>query len=289
MHKPARLSSPTFAYMLISLVLVPSIALASRQQRQGQQQTLGLEIKISGSRISAPRMPGGGNRLIPRSLLKILDEAAAADFAAIDVISREDQGAMRVSVSIIYNDIKVQEWWKDKKEKPVGTYVVHEGETVRASELAQFGIEPFEFSAVDARSVVLSPSERPFITNRTQSLQVVSLEKSLDEYRLTLKNVGEKTIARFTVLQGSSGRVSGGLQPGAIDTAHFVGPVADGGITISNVVFEDGTFEGDAKSEALDFLAERQGQKIQAPSVLARILQTMEVADVDLPAAFEKL
>jgi hypothetical protein len=75
-----------------------------------------------------------------------------------------------------------------------------------------------------------------------------------------------------------------------VDEEYLAGSrIEQEGITISTVVFEDGSFEGDAQKETLDFLAERQGQRIQAPSVLARILQTTEISDAELPSAFEKL
>jgi len=206
------------------------------------------------------------------------------------MVSREEAGAMRVSLSVIYNDVNNQEWWKDKKEKPAGTYLIHEGETVRPTELERFGIEPFEISVVDARPVAIRPSERPFITNRTQSLRVVGLERAMDTYRLTLKNVGEKTIAQFNVLHRGAGYSTGGIQPGSVHEVQLSGPrMQEEGITIRGVVFEDGTFEGDAQEEALVFLAGRQGQRIQAPSVLARIRETMEAGDAELPAAFERL
>lgn len=285
------LSSASLSILAILFVSpLSGVSAIQRQETPRQEPGLGLEIKLPGGFVWRHGIQGSGGGLIRRSQFKITDEAAAGDFTAIDVISEAQTGAIKVSLFVIYNDINDQEWWKNKKQKSAGSYLIHEGESVRTAELAQFGIEPIELSAIDARPVVISPSERPFITNKTQSLEVVRLERSLDEYRLTLKNVGSKTIARLTVLHGGSGYSSGGLRPGSVDEEYLAGSrIEQEGITISTVVFEDGSFEGDAQKETLDFLAERQGQRIQAPSVLARILQTTEISDAELPSAFEKL
>jgi hypothetical protein len=167
---------------------------------------------------------------------------------------------------------------------------MHEGETVRTAELEQFGIEPLELTVVDARPVEIGPSERPFITNKTKSLQVIGLERVIDTYSVTLKNTGEKTIARFSVLYGGASQSSGGIPPASLREVNLTGPgIEEGGITVQGVVFEDGSFEADAQKEALGFLAERRGQQIQAPSVLARIVHTIEAGDAELPDSFEKL
>jgi len=289
MHPSNRFSLAIWKCAAIWLALPVCLAFGGGvQQRERYQPAIGLAVRIQGRTLgSGP--PGGGNQLIRRSQFKIIDEAAAGDFTAIDMVCREEAGAMRVNLSVIYNDLNNQEWWKDKKEKPAGTYLIHEGETIRTTELERFGIEPFEISVVDARPVAIRPSERPFITNRTQSLQVIGLERVMDTYRLTLKNVGEKTIAQFNVLHRGAGYSTGGIRPGALQEVHLSGPsLEEEGITIRGVVFEDGTFEGE-KEDALIFLAGRQGQRIQAPSVLARIRETMEAGDAELPAAFERL
>jgi hypothetical protein len=294
MRPSCRLSA--FALVLAILLVSPLCVVSGvrRQQIARLEPTLGLEIKLPGGQVWRHGIEGRGLGLIARGQLKIIDEAAAADFTAVDVVSEAEPGAIRVNLFVIYNDIKNQEWWKDKKQKPAGSYLIRERESVSAADLAQFGIEPIELSVIDARPVVITPPERPFITNKTQSLEVVRLERSLDHYTLTIKNISDRTIARFTVTQGGSGHStgysSGGLRPGSVSEGYLGGSGIEAqGITISSVIFEDGSFEGDAQKEALAFLAEREGQRIQAPSVLARIVQTMQVADAELPDAFDKL
>jgi hypothetical protein len=121
-------------------------------------------------------------------------------------------------------------------------------------------------------------------------LQVVALSRSMDTFTLTLKNTAEKTIGRFTVAYGSGSQSSGGIRPGDLREVHMEDPgIEEKGITIQAVVFDDGTFETGAEGDALGFLAERRGQRIQAPSVLARIVQTSKVGDGELVVAFENL
>jgi hypothetical protein len=290
MHPSNKFSLTVSKCLSIWLVLLVGLAFGGGlQQRERHQPAIGLAVRIQGRTLGSGH-PGGGNQLIRRSQFKIIDEAAAGDFTAIDMVCREEGGAMRVNLSVVYNDLNNQEWWKDKKEKPAGSYLIHEGETIPTMELERFGIEPFEISVVDARPVAIRPSERPFITNRTQSLRVVGLERVMDTYRLTLKNVGEKTITQFNVLHRGAGYSTGGIRPGALHEVHLSGPrLEEEGINIRGVVFEDGSFEGDAQEEALIFLAGRQGQRIQAPSVLARVRETMEAGDAELPAAVERL
>lgn len=285
----------------ISLVFAPFTP-AKGLGLQGEMRSrsgIGLEIHTSGEstpiRLGSPD-GGRGMTLILRRSLRITDPNAAGEFTALDVRTEAEGDAIKVTLSIIYNDLSNQEWRKDKKEKFAGSYLIREGEIVRPVELAQFGIEPFEIKAIDARPAKLKPGEGPRITN-SPSLRVDRIEKHMDNYVVWLKNISEKNIVSYTVSSGGGSVQTGAgytntpvLVPGATSTeTRLSGPEADrSGIEIPFVMFDDGSFEGDSKS-ALHFLAVAQGVKIQAPSVLKMIEHTLKVDDSDLRAAFVTL
>jgi hypothetical protein len=248
--------------------------------------------------LKTPIFPiGRGAMLIQRQRLPIIDLGAAEGFTALDIVAEGEADAIKVRISIIYNDLSNQEWWKDKKEKSVGTYLVREGEAVRVAEVAQFGIQPFEMKMTSVKPVTFKPGEGPRIINNTRSLEVASIEKSADRYTLSLKNVSGKNIIAFSIRSGNSGAGSESypskeplLPPEAIYQEIYLrdpGP-EEHGITIRAVVFDDGTFEGDVKY-AVSFFAKAEGMRIQAPSVLAMIEQALRAEDAELQEAFEKL
>lgn len=271
----------------------------------GQQRAqLGLEIIVPDAMrpriLLGGRHWGGGATLILRRSVVITDSNAAGGFTAIDVNAVPEGTAIRVNLSVIYNDVNVQEWWKNKEEKSGGSYLIREGETARASELSQFGIEPFEMKAISAAPVVLKPGEGPRIINNTSALKIERLEKYLDSYSLWLKNISNKDIILYSVASGNSGRTSSTISTastarpliaaGATSEEVYLSTsdVEQSGIAISLAIFSDGTFEGDA-SIAIKFLAKSEGVKAQAPYVLRMIEQTLKVDDSDILLAFEKL
>lgn len=238
--------------------------------------------------------------LIERQQLKINDPKAASNFTAVDIWADGEDDAVRVRLSIIYNDLSNQEWWKNKKERIVGSFLIREGEVVRPSELAQFGIEPFALRAVSARAVVFEPGEGPRITNNTKSLKVVRLEKTLDNYVLSLQNTSGKNVMAYSLSFGDGGLDVVGMSYGEAHPSMMAGAalreeylsdqksIESSGITIGAVVFEDGSFEGDPKIAA-KFLSEGEGVRRQAPQVLKLVKEALAVDDAEIPPAFERL
>lgn len=263
-----------------------------------QSAEVGLQITLPDDSRPHIRFESGGATLIPRNRLRLIDLSAAAELTAIDVRANREGDAMRVRLSIIYNDISNQEWWKDKKEKVAGSYLIRAGETIRPLELEQFGIEPFEMKGIDANPVVLKPGKGPRITN-SAALEVDRVERHFDNYRLWLKNRSSKNIVAYTISIGNSGRSTEGVGYGPVNTVLAAGAVSRemyfsepelelGGLTVKLVLFEDGSFEGDPKLAA-QLLAKAEGVKIQSPRVLRMIEQALKVDDSDLRAAFDKL
>lgn len=286
----------------ILLILSVPIAGAARPQETNQRSELGLEISLPDSRrpllrLAVPHRGGGSMTLILRESLKVNDSIKSGDFSAIDVRVVVDGDAMRVTLSLIYNDVSIQEWWKDKKEQNVGSYLIHEGETVRPNGVAEFGIEPFEMKVIGAKPIAFKPGEGPRIINNTNALQVDKLEKHLDTYSISLKNTSTKDVVAYTISSGNTGFSTNGvgtLSPviAAGATSHearmSIAEVERDGITISLAIFSDLTFEGDAKI-ATKFLATGEGVRTQAPHVLRMIQETLKVDDSDLRSAFDNL
>ena len=131
------------------LVCVLLVVLAQTPPLLGQSKPeLVLEITVSDAtspkiRLGGRYGSGGGASLVLRKSLSITDPNAANGFTAIDVNAMPEGNAIRVTLSVIYNDVNVQEWWRNKDEKPGGSYLIREGEASVASELTKFGIEPF--------------------------------------------------------------------------------------------------------------------------------------------------
>ena len=292
--------SALFVSQLILLIGSVNFALASSsQERRFPQPDLALEIILPNSSRSPLKLTVRGMTLIQRQQLAINDPKLAADFTAVDVWADGEGNAIRVRLSIIYNDLSNQEWWKDKKEKVAGSLLIREGESARLTELAQFGIEPFEMRAINARPVVVQPGEGPRIVNNTKSLEVVRLEKSLDGYQIWLKNNSSKNVVAYTISTGDRSLSAAGVVYGNIRPAIAAGATSDeirlygatveeDRITIPVVVFEDGSFEGDIKLAA-QFLVSGEGIRIQAPHVLRMVEQTLQVDDAELQTALDKL
>lgn len=289
-----RFWAPCLAITLVALTI--SITSRAYAQTRVQSSDLGLEISLPGGSTPLTRFSGGGATLIRRNRLKVNDPNEAGEFTAIDVHAERSSDGMRVTLIVIYNDLSNQEWWKEKKERLVGSYLIRSGETVLASELNQFGIEPVEMKTRAAEVVVLKPGEGPRIVNNTTALEVARLERHLDYYLISLKNISTKNVVAYTISTGRTGQSAsnGGrgvpvIAAGATTRESPVdGPsVERDGITISNVIFDDGTFEGDANTAA-QFLARAEGVRIQAPDVLLKIDQTLAVNDNELTAAYDK-
>lgn len=284
--------------LILFLVLTLSVhsSPAAYQDLDRRRPEIALEIRLPDKSLPRRRFPGGGMTLIRRQSLNIIDPVAAGEFTAIDLSSKVEGDSMTVRLSIIYNDVSNQEWWKDKKEKVAGTWVIQRGETVRP-DLVAFGIESFEMSVTDAKAIVFKPGEGPRIVNKTTALEVVCLTRQLDHCSISLRNTSGKNIVAYSISIGrggvsshSRGVGSSVIAAGATAPEQYLqcSEKDDEDIVISNVIFDDDSYEGDSKF-AQTFLANSDGIRIQAPHVLRRIEQVLAIPDWDLRAAFDKL
>lgn len=286
-------SLPGLAMMIVGLSASSGV---THSQTRTPASEVTLEIVLSGAPNPLIRLSSSSGVLLRRPRLKINDPSAAGEFTAVDVRALREADGVKVTVSLIYNDLSNEDWWKDKKEQLVGSYLIRAGETVRTLELNQFGIEPFELRGIDGGPVVLKPGEGPRIINNSTALEVARLERRVDTYQIVLKNISNKNVVAYTISAGNHSRSSSIgsrgvplIAAGATTRGDYLhAPDAErDGITISNVIFDDGTFEGDPASAA-GFLARADGLRIQAPSVLLKIAETLAADDNDFVASFDK-
>jgi hypothetical protein len=260
-------------------------------------------LEIISPHKSAPLFKGRAGTFeffLDRDSLSIVNREAAKDFTAVNIEVSVEKEALKVRLSIIYNDLSDREWWKNKKEKEVGNFTIPVGNSLSPSELLQFGIEPFEIRAVSNQPVVLKPEEYPRILNLTNSIEVVEVGKSIEGYRFLFKNNSNKNVVAFEIGSRNSGISSDSSRTSSKDSLipsgeiyekgySFAGAdIEQAGLTIKMVLFSDGTFEGDAKS-ATSYLARWEGEAVQAAKLLPEIVQALNVADEELLEVFVKL
>ncbi|MEW6130555.1 MAG: hypothetical protein AB1757_26205 [Acidobacteriota bacterium] len=263
---------------------------ASERRKLFPAPTVGLEVITS--RQTEPVYKGiVGHFSIARDALAIVNTETAKDFSLVEVQAEMVTGVIRVRLSVIYNKLSEPQWWKNKKEKMVGEYSIAIGEFLRPAELLQFGIEPFEIKAISFNPVVLKRDEYPRIFNPSNAIEITEVEKSVAGYRFTIKNVSDKTITAVEMRSGSNGLGAGDIKPGetyeAINRFSSTN-IEKYGLTIKMILYNDGTYEGDAKS-ASRYLARNEGYKIQAAKLLPIIEQALAVSDEELPDVFIKM
>ena len=213
---------------------------------------------------------------------------------AVKIVSLPENGGIKVKISVLTGQ-KTNE-----NEQAVANYTLRENEKITVSNLTRFGIEPFEIRAV---GLTLAASDLPQIVNKTGSLTVEKIEPFNTEnssVKLILANNSDKAVSALTykVSVGKSLRSSGRpensdgkvlIKPGEkfqaiISNIGFgvknpVGQTVslepNKTITISAVVFEDDSFEGD-DAEAARFLVIKFGRKNQLKKVLALLEQAAE-------------
>lgn len=302
MHKPLSRIFLTLALTGAAVLSVGGQAVEQARQRAPEAEKQ-YGIKISLPHLARRPLPASVNTLLRRQDLTIVNERLAKGVTAVDFGAQPQGDAIHLRLSIIYNDISNQEWWKEKQETPLKTYTVREGETLRAQELEAFGIAPFEITVISVKPVKLRPGIDVPIDNRTQSLVVEGIVKHLDHYTVQLKNLSGKRLRSYYVMYnitphggsgiGADGTLSdlaGAATPDRreVELRFHDDDLEKRGIVIRMAMFEDWTWEGEER-DVLPLLAKREGARRQAPNALAMLTEFLRLSDDQLVEGFAAL
>jgi hypothetical protein len=200
-------------------------------------------------------------------------------------------------------DVSVLRGSPHQKEDPVETVYVTREQPVRAERLREFGVEPVTFSLVPLKPTMLTP---PQVVNKTAGLDVAHIESVMDVrrgYRVSIRNLTTKPAVMFFLKAYTDSRFawsnrqdqqdgSAVIAPG--DTFVLAAPGTSGNIAsdagwapssidtieLTAVLWDDGSFEGDAQ-EVESALLSYIGRRAQ----LDRVVGIMQpVAGEVLPA-----
>jgi hypothetical protein len=230
----------------------------------------------------------------------------ALPVTAVDIKTLLTGSAVRISISVLMGRLNEQ-------EKSVAVYSLREGERVRVSELAQFGVEPFELALVRVAS---ANADLPQFVSKAPSIELVTIQANLStlpSHRLVLRNISGKNVRAIMVrtLQDRVMKLSGTRQGKEGNPLIPAGGTAEitqraisratatpGGykpvtpenqtIEISSAIFEDGSYEGDAEA-AVQYRAFLKGQKSQLVRVVALFQEACENGESDPRNLFDSL
>jgi hypothetical protein len=224
---------------------------------------------------------------------------------AVDILSHVEGDGVRIIVSVFVG-AKMQE-----KEVPVANYLVRENEKIKTSELAQFGVEPFEIKVSR-----LSPvsTALPQVVNKTESVAVLNVEannSTTPSYKLQLRNLSNKNIIALGVILFADNRPRRVAMPrrqdgrplieaGSIYNHNVLGVLSAQNTTegyvpdaplkqeiiITAAVFDDGSYEGDAQTAAT-VRAFRIGEKIQVRKIIPLMQDALNEPDSNITLSIE--
>lgn len=161
------------------------------------------------------------------------------------------------------------------REDLVGTYHVGIGEKLTINDLSNAGVEPFNITLLNTLPPLPPP---PAFENMTKSIEIISVQSEnlpRPAYKLTFRNLSDKSVRALRVdvisdgrrafsslWQGDDGRSI--IEPGGTGERHISalrtqptptgftpGTAARNTVSIRSVVFSDMSFEGDSEPACL--------------------------------------
>ena len=284
-------------WLLILVAAFPS--LASAQRASSEPASLALQVRYYSPQAPAyqPVSSKRGGAWYARfgHVSGWKQPPDSAEITAVNIGAELAEDGVRVWVSVFLGKTHAE-------EKPVKSYILHEGEKVTVSELTQVGVEPFEIKLVRLPSLI---GESPTFASKAKSIEVVSMQPNLStlpSYKVVIRNLSARNVSalRWQTLQGGRPHVSS--MPQGKEGAPLIAPggtlefdarlatrttqTADGYspellpnqiIEISTAVLDDGSFEGDSDF-AIAFAGFRKGRKVMLGKVLG-LLQTSSSAN----------
>lgn len=311
----------------IALLLIASLSISilllqydgTAQQRSQRPPASDFDIELlnldAPSHVYSVPGPGARDGYIAHSNLRRLagwkpSDEVPAEVAALRVKFWSEEGAVRVEVMAHFGkshpSFGPSEWANLVTEK-VASRLVHAGETVSIDETERFGIEPFKVKIFRAKPWSIGPPE---ILNKTQALSVTATREDRPVYILTVHNVSHKHIEAIRWYGLEDGRRGGGsglsgarlIAAGsvfeirqrfaAVDEAQAEGSKREQPskreIVIDAILFEDGTFEGEADAAA-EMAANTAGERRQILRAILLLRAISLAPDEDPSWALSKL
>lgn len=210
--------------------------------------------------------------------------APADTVRAVNVKTRMLDGRVEINVGV---HVGLQQF--DRLDE-VAIYQASPGETVVASDLERFGVEPLRMKVLNVND---TSAAAPTIVNKTQSIEaVVSKFEALPLPRVTVsvRNLSSKGVRAVDLREVIEGReqitsfmadFKGGviMGPGGTYDKKLVAatgrsnqndftPTAIESVVIASAVFDDYTYEGDALA-AVRVRASDEGERLQLPRIIA--------------------
>ncbi|HVF67457.1 MAG TPA: hypothetical protein VM914_07330 [Pyrinomonadaceae bacterium] len=279
----------TFARVALACVLTCVAALAqdNSQEKQVVRAPNRLVVQVEyfkGAPLSYMSVPNGSwfgrFGLTPAASTR----APADTVLAVDVKTRMLDGRVEIKVGV---HVGAQHF--DRLDE-VATYSASAGETVVASDLERFGVEPFRMKVLSVNDTL---SAAPTIVNKTQSIEAVVSKfepQPLPRAVVTLRNLSSKRVLAVELRQVVDGReriISSLMErdgkvlmePGGTydrkvgaTTGHSTQdeftPTAVESVVIASAVFDDYTYEGEV-GEAARKRAMDEGERLQLPRIVA--------------------
>jgi len=264
---------------------------------QGKSPTTELGIEIVGGQyphsFSVPSSEGGAIEIGPPAKRPGWKQPqGSAPLTRIRIRPVLNRGGVSIKIGAVFDDSQPADAPGPKygqTEQTIASYFALEGETITISELERFGFEPLVLRVVKYHPEPFpEPSAKvlPEVVNALKSVGFVDLqseEPSSHSYKLTLQNLGARSIVALTIeIQPShTETIEGGLKPLMLPGAIFKMSVSPGGslepetsrptLVIVTVLFDDGSYEGDVVAAA-EMAARSKGRQIQSSRCLQLLL-----------------
>ncbi len=316
------------AVITTAILLANGGAVAQSGRPAPERDDLAVEIFNEGnhgSQFPVVARPGGGMMQMGpgRQLPGWKQPEGALPLTQLRFRALMEGESVRVRVFAVFDD----SWPVDApgpkygpREQFVASYLIREGETACAQELADFGLEPPLLRVVRATPRLVEPpiAVGGEALSKLKSVEVISIwldPAAPASYRLSLRNLSPKDIAAIEIYESVEGRGGGGsltmragptrplIAAGGRLETHVGGGGSSGRMTpqgfvpdppraptfvVGTVVFADGTYEGEAEVAAR-MEGREAGRRFQLECVVSLLKALRESLDLDQKVAIKDL
>ena len=250
--------------------------------------------------------------------------AGVPPLARLRIRSLMEGDAVRIRVSAVFDDSYPVDSPGPKygaREEPVASYLAKEGESITVRELERFGFEPLLLKVVKAKPRLEEQALafQPEVVSKLKSVEVFAFgidPSSPTWFSLSLRNLTSKNITALEIYETEQGRRGGGSQmsmqsapdrPVIAAGAVYETQVSVGGsrgrmtpqglvpepqqqltFVVGTVVFDDGTYEGEAEVAAR-IEARQVGRRLQLARVVSLLKDIPDAPEQGAMATLQKL